>query len=124
MLSCPSTATPIGLLSPVVASAATCWLAGVHRLIALLPVSARYTLPCPSTATPIGLFSPDTSRMTGPLGATHSLILLLPLSAKYTLPAASTATPVGLLNPVPANVVICCIATFHSSMALLLVSEK
>jgi hypothetical protein len=64
----------------------TCWLTAFHSWIALLPVSAKYTLPCPSTATPVGLFSPeDTSTVTA--RRRHPLLdALLPLSAKYTLP--------------------------------------
>src|ERR1035438_10009602 len=73
-----STATPIGLLSPVDTSDVTCPVATLHCLTALFLLSAMYTLPFASTATPVGAFSPDeTNVLTCCVLTLHSLMALL-----------------------------------------------
>ena len=78
---------------------ATAFAERTHSLIALLKVSAMYTLPLPSTATPRGSLSPDETRVVVVFDVlTHSLIALSPVSAMYRLPFASSNS-VGTIEP-------------------------
>jgi hypothetical protein len=54
----PSTATPVGKLSPEETRVETSLVVADHTLIALFPASAIYTFPSPSTARPEGWLRP------------------------------------------------------------------
>ena len=83
---------------------------------AKLPVSGAVAGTTATAPPPAATPSPREPPGTNARGSSSTE--LPPVSAMYTLPEPSTATPAGPFSPEETRVLICCVAAFHSLMAL------